>query len=165
MQSSSEKCTKWYGNGTKMANSGPKTLFFGPSGPRGPKGMVEVEQMVDQSKTCLWYLPLMQNSSEKCTQWWWKWPLFEAKKKSFLAPNGQIWGHFRTTGCIFLTSFALRVLPPHVSHCDPPFDPLLPVIWGVWSLLWPKNGIFGPKWATLEPFPHHWVHFSDKFCT
>ena len=45
--------------------------------------MVEVEQMVDQSKTCLWYLPLMQNSSEKCTQWWWKWPLFEAKKSHF----------------------------------------------------------------------------------
>ena len=83
----------------------------------------------------------------------WKWPQsdpFEAKKKSFLAPNGQISGHFRTTGCIFLTSFAPRVVPPHVFNCDPPFDPLLPAILGVWGLLWPKMALLvpnGPLWA------------------
>ena len=48
----------------KMAKFGPKTLFLAISGPRGPRGMVKVEQMVDHSKTCL-----MRNSPEKCTQW------------------------------------------------------------------------------------------------
>ena len=71
--------------------------------------MVKVEQMVDHSKTCLWYLPLMQNSPEKCTQW---------------CGNG-----------------------PKVAH------------------LRQKKVIFGPKWTNLGPFPHHWVHFSDEFCT
>ena len=88
----------------KMAKFGPKTLFLAISGPRGPRGMVKVEQMVDHSKTCL-----MRNSPEKCTQW---------------CGNG-----------------------PKVAH------------------LRQKKVIFGPKWATLEPFPHHWVHFSDKLCT
>ena len=86
-------------------------------------------------------------------------------KMAFLAKNWPLLGHFHTTGCVFLTSFAPRVVPPHVFNCDPPFDPLLPAIWGVWGLLWPKNGGFGPKWATLGPFPHHWVRFSDEFCT
>ena len=128
-------------NGMEMAQKwpilGPKHFFLAISGPRGPKGMVKVEQMVDHSKTCLWYLPLMQNSPEKCTQWCGNGPKVAhlMQKKSFLALNGQIWGHFRTTGCIFLTSFAPRVVPPHVFHCDPPFDPLLPAIWGVLSLL------------------------------
>ena len=43
-----------------------------------------------------------------------------------------------------------------------------PVVWK-----WPQSGpfeakkevIFGPKWTNLGPFPHHWVRFSDKFCT
>ena len=95
---------------------------------------------------------------------WGVWSLLWPKL-AILAPNWPLWSHFHTTGCIFLTSFAPRLVLPHVFHCDPPFDPLLPAIKGVWSLLWPKNGDFGPKWATLEPFPHHWVHFSDKFCT
>merc|ERR1712004_531954 len=85
-------------------------------------------------------------------------------KTAILAANGPLWSHFHTTGCIFLTSFAPRLVLLHVFNCDPPFDPLLPAIWGVWSLLWPKNGFFCPKWATLEPFPHHWVRYSDKFC-
>ena len=84
----------------------------------------------------------------------WKWPQsgpFEAKKV-ILAPNGQIWGHFHTTGCIFLTSFAPRVVPPHVFHCDPPFYPLLPAIWGVWSLLWPKMSFLAQNWPLLGHF-------------
>ena len=60
-------------NGMEMVQKwpimGPKHFFLDISGPRGPKEMVKVEQMVDHSKTCLWYLPLMQNSPEKCTQW------------------------------------------------------------------------------------------------
>ena len=77
----------------------------------------------------------------------WKWPKsgpFEAKK--------AIWGHFHTTGCIFLTSFAPRVVPPHVFHCDPPFYPLLPAIWGVWSLLWPKMSFLAQNWPLLGHF-------------
>ena len=58
----------------------------------------------------------------------WKWPKVAKCQKSFLAQNGQIWGHFHTTGCIFLTSFAPRLVLPHVFNCDPPFDPLLPAI-------------------------------------
>ena len=43
-----------------------------------------------------------------------------------------------------------------------------PVVWK-----WPQSGPFeakkksflAPNWTNLGPLPHHWVHFSDKFCT
>ena len=149
-----------------------------------------------------------------------------SQKWLFLGSNGQLWGHFHTIECLFLASFASRVVPPHMLYCDPPIVPLVPYIWGLlgllwpkmallaqnwqffrptlyhwlhfsdeiciesssftcftlwctiwstfasclgpwggWDLLWPKNGVFGPKWTNLGPFPHHWVRFSDKFCT
>ena len=72
------------------------------------------------------------------------------QKMAILGPNGPFWSHFHTTGCVFLTSFAPRLVLLHVFNCDPPFDPLLPAIWGVWSLLWPKTAILalnGPLWS------------------
>ena len=52
--------------------------------------MVKVEQMVDHSKTCLWYLPLMQKPPEKCTQWCGNGP-----KVTHLGPKTQFLGHKR----------------------------------------------------------------------
>ena len=75
----------------------------------------------------------------------WKWPQsdpFEAKKKVIFGPKWTNLGLFRTTGCIFLTSFAPRVVPPHVLYCDPPFVPLLPVTGGLWGHSWPKIAFF-----------------------
>ena len=105
----------------------------------------------------------MQNLPEKCTQWCGNGPKVAhlMQKKSFLALNGQIWGH--TTGCIFLTSFAPRVVPPHVFHCDPPFDPLLPAIWGVWSLVWPKTAILAPNGPLWSHFHTTWCVFLTSF--
>ena len=87
----------------------------------------------------------------------WKWPKVAKCQKSFLAQNGQIWGHFHTTGCIFLTSFAPRLVLPHVFNCDPPFDPFLPAIWGVCSLSWPKTVIQAPNGPL-------WSHFHTTGC-
>ena len=70
----------------------------------------------------------------------------------FLAPNWPLWGHVHTAGCVCLTSFASRMVLPHVYHCDPPFDPLLPAIWGVWSLLWPKMSFLAQNWPLLGHF-------------
>ena len=42
-------------------------------------------------------------------------------KNGVLSPNGPLWGHFHTTGCLFLASFASRAVPPHVFHFDPLF--------------------------------------------
>ena len=167
MQNSSLKCTQWYRNGPKMA-------FFAPNGPLWGHF----------HNTCCVFLASFASRvvlphAFNCDPpfdpllpaiwgvWSLLWPKngILAPKMAFWPQNGPLWGYFHTTGCVFLTSFACRLVIPHVFHCDPPFDPLLPAIWGVWSLLWPKNGDFGPKWATLGPFPHHWVHFSDKFCT
>ena len=106
----------------------------------------------------------------------WKGPKVAKCQKSFLAQNGQIWGHFHTTGCIFLTSFAPRLVLPHVFNCDPPFDPLLPAIWGVWSLSWPKTVVLAKKRAFLAiTVPNQvklvsskWIYnplnISDQFC-
>ena len=40
-----------------MANFGPNALFLGIRGPRDPRGMVKVGQMVDHSETCVGELP------------------------------------------------------------------------------------------------------------
>ena len=77
---------------------------------------------------------------------WGVWSLLWPKT-AILAPNGPLWSHFHTTGCIFLTSFAPRLVLLHVFNCDPPFDPLLPAIWGVWSLSWPKTVVLAKKRA------------------
>ena len=69
------------------------------------------------------------------------------QKMAILGPNGPLWSHFHTTECAFLTSFAPRLVLLHVFNCDPPFDPLLPAIWGVWSLLWPKTAVLAKKRA------------------
>ena len=64
---------------------------------------------------------------------------------------GLFHGHFHTTRY----RFASRVVLPHVFHCDPPFDPLLPAIWGLRDLLWPKTAVLasnGPRWG----------HFHNK---
>ena len=90
MQNSSEKRTQWCGNGPKVAHLGPKPPFLARSGLIDPPWLVKVEQMVDHSKTCLWYLPLMQNSPEKCTQWCGNGP-----KVAHLGPKSPFLGHKR----------------------------------------------------------------------
>ena len=61
-------------------------------------------------------------------------------------------GHFYTTGCISMTSFASTVVPSHVFHCDPPFVPLLPATGGLWGYLWPKMAFLAQNWPFLGHF-------------
>ena len=86
------------------------------------------------------------------------------QKKCFGPKFGHFFGHFHTILCIFLKSFASRVVPPHVLYCDLPFVPLLPSTGGLWGPLMAKNCVFCPILAVFGPFPYHWVHFSDEFC-
>ena len=89
------------------------------------------------------------------------WP----KKKVFWA---QIWpflGHFHTILCIFLKSFASRVVPPHVLYCDPPFVPLLPVTGGLWGHSWPKIAFFAQYWPFLGHFHAIGCIFPTSFAT
>ena len=79
--------------------------------------------------------------------WGHLWP-----KIAFFAQNWPFLSHFHTIGCIFLMSFATRVVPPHVVHCDPPFFPLLPALRGSIRPLMAKNGSFGPNWPFLGHF-------------
>merc|ERR1712240_260068 len=78
------------------------------------------------------------------------------QKMAILAPNGPLWSHFNTTGCVILTSFAPRLVLLHVFNCDPPFDPLLPAIWGVWSLFHTTGCViltsFAPRLVLLHVF-------------
>ena len=73
-------------------------------------------------------------------------------KIAFFAQNWPFLGHFHTIGCIFLTSFATRVVPPHVFHCDPPFFPLLPATVFFLGYLWPKMTVLAQNWPFLGHF-------------
>ena len=152
MQSYSEKCTKWYGNGPKMANFGPNALFFGHKRPQRPQRDGKSGTIGGSQLNMCGGTTLDAKFARKLHLVVWKWPKVAKCQKSFLAQNGQIWGHFHTTGCIFLTSFAPRVVPPHVFHCDPPFYPLLPAMGGLWGHLWPKMAVLAQNWPFLGPF-------------
>ena len=90
MQNLSEKCTQWYGNGPKMANFGQKTPFLAIRGPKGFRWLVKVDQRVDHSGTHVGGLLQLQNSSEKCTQWYGNGPKTAniGQKTQFLAISG-----------------------------------------------------------------------------
>ena len=111
----------------------------------------------------------MQNSSEKCTQWCGNGPKFvhlgPKMTSSFVASNGSLWGHIHTTGCIFLANFASRVDPPNMFHCDPPFVPLLPSIWGLLGLLWPKKAFWAQNWLFLGHFHSIGCIFLTSFAS
>ena len=82
---------------------------------------------------------------------WGPWGLL-CPKKAHLDQNWPFLGHFHTIGCICLTSFASRVVPSHVFHCDPPFVPLLPAMGGLRGHLWPKMMVLVQNWPFLGPF-------------
>ena len=94
----------------------------------------------------------MQNSPEKCTQWCGPKFVHLGPKMTFFCLKWNTLGHFHTTGCIFLANFASRVDPPNMFHCDPPFVPLLPSIWGLLGLLWPKKEFWAQNWPFLGHF-------------
>ena len=127
MQNSSGKRTKWCGNGPKIVYLGPKmTIFFASNGSLW--GHFHTTGCIFLTSFAPRVVPPHVSHFN---------PPFEASgasygpKMAFFAPNGPLWGHFHTTGCIFLTSFATRVVPAHMLHCEPPFDPLLPAIWSL----------------------------------
>ena len=96
-----------------------------------------------------------------------KWPhlVHLGPKMTFFASNGTLWGHFHTTGCIFLANFASRVDPPNMFHCDPPFFPLLPAMGGFWGHLWPKMAVLAQNWPFLGPFHTIRCTFLTSFAT
>ena len=156
MQNSSEKCTQWCGNGPKFVHFGPKMTFFASNGPLcRPFPHHWVHFLANFASRVVPphmfhcdppFVPLLPST------WGPFWSLIA--KKAFLAQNWPFLGHFHTIGCMFLTSFASRVVPPHVFHCDPPFVPLLPAM-GVSGATYGQNGVFGPKLAIFGPFPCH----------
>ena len=75
-----------------------------------------------------------------------------AQEKAHLDQNLPFMGHFHTIGCICLTSFASRVVPSHVFHCDPQFVQLLPAMGGLRGHLWPKMMVLVQNWPFLGPF-------------
>ena len=84
------------------------------------------------------------------------------------ATCGRKWpflGHLHTIGCIFLTSFASRVVPPHVFHCGPPFDPLFPATGGLWGHSWPKMAFFAQNWPFLGHFHTIGCMFLTSFAS
>ena len=86
-------------------------------------------------------------------------------KMAFFAQKLAILGHFHTIGCIFLTSFASKIVPPHVFHCDTPFNPLLPAMGGHWGHLWPKMAVLAQNWPFLGPFHTIRCTFLTSFAT
>ena len=166
MQNSSEKRTQWCGNGSKVAHLGPKMPFLGHK-------RLQTPQMIGKSgsnggsqwDTCggsTLSAKLARKMHPVCGNG----PKFVhlGPKMTFFASNGPLWGHFHTTGCIFLANFASRVDTTNMFYCDPPFVPLLPFLWGLLGHLWPKKSVLGPKLAIFGPFPYHLVHFSEEFC-
>merc|ERR1711963_1012531 len=81
------------------------------------------------------------------------------------SPFGHFFGHFHTIWCIFLKSFASRVVPPHVLYCDPPFVPLLPATGGLWGHLWPKIAFFAQYWPFLGHFHAIGCIFPTSFAS
>ena len=80
-----------------------------------------------------------------------------AQKWHFLPPNGPLWGHFHTTGCIFLKNFASRVDTTNMFYFDPPFVPLLPFLWGLLGHLGQKKVFWAQNWPFL-------CHFHTILC-
>ena len=167
MQNSSEKRTQWCGNGSKVAHLGPKMPFLGHkrlqtpqmTGKSGSNGGSQWDTCGGSTLSA----KLVRKMHPVVRKWPQIYP-FGAKNDFFFASNGPLWGHFHTTGCIFLANFASRVDTTNMFYCDPPFVPLLPFIWGLLGHLWPKKSVLGPKLAIFGSFPYHLVHFSEEFC-
>ena len=164
----SEKCTQWCGNGPKVAHLGPKSPFSGHK-------RLQTPQMAGKSgsnggsqlNTC-GGTTLGAKLVRKTHPVVWKWPKncpYWTKNDYFFASNGPLWGHFHTTGCIFLANFASRVDPPNMFHCDPPFVPLLPSIWGLLGLLWPKKVFWAQNWPFLGHFHSIGCIFLTSFAS
>ena len=162
MQNSSEKCTQWCGNGPKFIHLGPKMTFFLPQ--MGHLGAISTPLGAFfwriSHQTCFTVIHHLFHFYHSPGASW----ATYGQKKCFGPKFGHFFGHFHTILCIFLKSFASRVVPPHVLYCDLPFVPLLPSTGGLWGPLMAKNCVFCPILAVFGPFPYHWVHFSDEFC-
>ena len=137
MQNSSEKRTQWCGNGSKVAHLGPKMPFLGHkrlqtpqmTGKSGSNGGSQWDTCGGSTLSA----KLVRKMHPVVRKWPQIYP-FGAKNDFFFASNGPPWGHFHTTGCIFLANFASNMF-----YCDPPFVPLLPFPWGLLGHLWPKK--------------------------
>ena len=159
MQNLPEKCTQWCGNGPKIVHLGPKmTSFFASNGPLlGLFHTTNFASRVDPPNMFHCdppFVPLLPSIWGLLGLLW--------PKKVFWAQNWPFLGHFHSIGCIFLTSFASRVVPPHVFHCDPPFVPLLPAIGGLLGnlkrLFLPQIGHFGAIFTPLSAFSWQVLH-------